>query len=145
MSPFLAEADVERSLLEQLAELGYETVQGPEIAHLTRDGARWYTVAPAPSAEQSGGAERRSGLPDRIAQRPWARRKDVKAAVLRVCRDRYVTLNDLAAALARSADTLRTHYLTEMVEAGEVRLRYPKRPNHPNQAYRASARGRRAR
>jgi len=32
MPNFLTEADVERSLLEQLAELGYETVQGAEIA-----------------------------------------------------------------------------------------------------------------
>ncbi len=32
MANFLTEADVERSLLEQLQELGYETVTGPEIA-----------------------------------------------------------------------------------------------------------------
>ncbi|HEV7509373.1 MAG TPA: type I restriction endonuclease subunit R [Thermoanaerobaculia bacterium] len=32
MANFLTEADVERSLLEQLQELGYETASGPEIA-----------------------------------------------------------------------------------------------------------------
>jgi type I restriction enzyme R subunit len=32
MANFLTEADVERSLLEQLQEMGYETVAGPEIA-----------------------------------------------------------------------------------------------------------------
>jgi type I restriction enzyme, R subunit len=32
MANFLTEADVERSLLEQFQELGYETVSGPEIA-----------------------------------------------------------------------------------------------------------------
>src|SRR5436305_7056577 len=32
MSNFLTEADVERSLLEQFREIGYETAQGPEIA-----------------------------------------------------------------------------------------------------------------
>jgi hypothetical protein len=32
MATFLTEADVERSLLEQLSEMGYETAQGPEIA-----------------------------------------------------------------------------------------------------------------
>ena len=99
----------------------------------------------AGGSEQSRGARKRGGLLARIVERPWARRKDVKAAVLLVCRDRYVALNDLAAALARSADTLRTHYLIEMVEAGDLDLRYPKRPNDPRQAYRAAARGRRQR
>lgn len=32
MATFLTEADIERSLLEQLSEMGYETAQGPEIA-----------------------------------------------------------------------------------------------------------------
>ena len=115
--------------------------------------ARWYTVAgersSVQSAEQSSvqsvvssvqspAIEAEGELLAQIAQKRWTRRQDMKNAVLLICRGRFVTAAEMASTLGRSAETLRTHYLGRMVEAGELDLRYPDKASHPNQAYRAS-------
>ena len=95
------------------------------------------------SAPLPGESIERSAVLLRVYQTRYAAREDVKGAILLVCRGRFVTLNDLAEKLNRSPETLRTHYLAEMVEAGELRLRYPHKPRHPSQAYRTAKRRRR--
>jgi ATP-dependent DNA helicase RecG len=95
------------------------------------------SVQSGPSSVQSTEATE-GGLPARVAGRRWARREDVRQAVLLVCRDEFVPLPELAAALNRSPQALRIHHLAEMVESGQLELRHPGKPNHPSQAYRAA-------
>jgi ATP-dependent DNA helicase RecG len=65
----------------------------------------------------------------------------MRETIVSVCTDRFVSLRTLAHVLRRSPDTLRTHYLNDMVKAGILELRYPDRPNHPGQAYRTRSSG----
>ena len=60
----------------------------------------------------------------------------VRAAIAALCRDRYLTLRELASLLGRKPETLRDGYLAGMVSQGDLQLRYPDRPNHPDQGYR---------
>jgi ATP-dependent DNA helicase RecG len=60
----------------------------------------------------------------------------IRTTILELCRDRYLTVRDLASLLQRQPGTLRDSYLTELVESGQLNLRYPERPNHPEQGYR---------
>ncbi|RPH56082.1 hypothetical protein EHM82_04065 [bacterium] len=138
-------------LLSTLVEGGFL------VPHAQRR-ARWYSVSQLPgsvqssaeSSVQTGQSSEQSSvqstmalegdLPARVAGARWARREDVRQAVLLVCSERFVPLTELAEALNRSPETLRTHYLAEMVESGELELRHPGKPNHPDQAYRAAER-----
>lgn len=62
-------------------------------------------------------------------------REKVERAIIAVARTRYLTLKQLAHILGRSENTIRQNYLSKMVEAGQIRLRYPGVPRHPRQAY----------
>jgi ATP-dependent DNA helicase RecG len=60
------------------------------------------------------------------------------ATILALCRERFLTLAELALLLDRSAPNLRGAYLSPMVQAGHLRYRYPESPNRPDQAYTAA-------
>lgn len=68
-----------------------------------------------------------------------APRSQVEEAVLAYCSDHWRTLEEIAAAVARSESTVRTHYLAPLLEAGQLQRKYPDKPNHPGQAYRATS------
>ncbi len=70
-----------------------------------------------------------------VAERGKAPAPEVRAVILSLCRDRYLTADALAGLLNRTAPNLRNRYLTPMVEEGLLRLRYPETPNRPDQAY----------
>lgn len=57
-------------------------------------------------------------------------------AILRLCRDEFIPLRQMAQLLGRSTDTVRVHYLNKMVRGGFLELKYPNQTSHPNQAYR---------
>jgi ATP-dependent DNA helicase RecG len=61
----------------------------------------------------------------------------MEGIILRLCRDRWLTRNDLAELLTRNPDGLRSRFLTPMVAHGRLRLRYPDKPNRVDQAYTA--------
>lgn len=61
-----------------------------------------------------------------------------KSAILEVCREGFVTLKDLAEKVGRKPETLRIHYLNEMVKSGDLVYKFPESPNHPGQAYKAA-------
>jgi ATP-dependent DNA helicase RecG len=65
----------------------------------------------------------------------------LRTIILNLCRDRYLTVRDLATLLKRQPGTLRDGYLTQLVESGQLELRYPERPNHPDQSYRTRSTG----
>ena len=62
----------------------------------------------------------------------------VRRVVLDLCKDRYLTAEQLAKLLRRNAAHLRSRYLTPLVADGLLRLRYPEVTNRPDQAYTAT-------
>lgn len=66
-----------------------------------------------------------------------APRTSVESTITAVCSGRYLTVRNLAELLGRDTDALLNHYLKDMVVAGILKLRFPDKPNHPQQAYTA--------
>lgn len=60
----------------------------------------------------------------------------MKALILSLCQGRWLTSTELAGLLQRDADKLQARFLTAMVKAGQLELRFPNVPNRPDQAYR---------
>jgi ATP-dependent DNA helicase RecG len=60
----------------------------------------------------------------------------VREAILKLCRDRFCTVVELARALNRGAPTINTRYVSLMVREGLLTPLHPQSPSHPNQAYR---------
>ena len=65
-------------------------------------------------------------------------RGTVVSVVLELCSVKYLTRRELARLLGRREDTIRNHYLNPLVKTGELLLKYPESPNHPEQAYRTA-------
>lgn len=63
----------------------------------------------------------------------------VRATILALCSGRFLSLRELADLLDRNPETLRNEYVTRMVRAGQLELRYPDQPRHRQQAYRSAA------
>jgi predicted HTH transcriptional regulator len=61
----------------------------------------------------------------------------MRQAILSLCQAGFRSLAELSAALNRAPDTLRTHYLNDMIQQGALVFRYPDKPNHPEQGYKA--------
>lgn len=55
--------------------------------------------------------------------------------ILKLCKLDYPILKDIAEILNHTPETLRIHYLNRMVKGGLLELRYPDKPNHPDQGY----------
>lgn len=70
-----------------------------------------------------------------IAKTQRARPEAVRQMILELCRNNYLTVDQLAALLSRNTAGLRDRYLTPMTKEGLLRLRYPESPNRPDQAY----------
>lgn len=95
-----------------------------------------------PLGERSGPLEDSSGplaelkdLARPIAQRKKAPRSDVEAVILALCERQPLRPEQLEQLLNRSADSLRKRYLQPLVKARKLQLKYPTKPNHPQQAY----------
>ena len=73
-----------------------------------------------------------------IAERKKVPSEEMERAILTVCAGRFLSLRELRNLLHRSADTLRTHYLSKMVDQGRLKLLFPERPSHPRQRYTAA-------
>jgi hypothetical protein len=57
-------------------------------------------------------------------------------ALLVFCTGAWRTLPEIARALSRAEETVRKHYLPNLLARGAVERRYPGSPRHPQQAYR---------
>lgn len=62
----------------------------------------------------------------------------VRRVILGLCKGRYLTLRQLAELLNRGMDGLRDRHISKMVKAGQLELKYPDRPSHRSQGYRAT-------
>ncbi|MBI2779045.1 MAG: hypothetical protein HYX62_04580 [Gammaproteobacteria bacterium] len=65
--------------------------------------------------------------------------KEMERILLELCRERWLTRNELASLVDRNAESLRQRFLNPMVEHGLLRLRHPDKPNRVDQAYTANA------
>jgi ATP-dependent DNA helicase RecG len=59
----------------------------------------------------------------------------MKELIIALCRQRWLTLNELCPLLARDPKALQDQYLTEMLAKRLLALRYPDQKMHPQQAY----------
>ena len=60
----------------------------------------------------------------------------MRQTILALCRERYLSVQQLAALLKRAPDRLRERFIKPMVEERLLERRYPQQPNHERQAYR---------
>jgi len=66
--------------------------------------------------------------------------KDVmKAVILELCKDHFITRSCLAELVARNPDSLRQQYLREMLTEGVLKQAFPQSPTDSRQAYINSA------
>jgi ATP-dependent DNA helicase RecG len=75
----------------------------------------------------------------RVAGKGKVPRQEMEAVILQLCGGRYLSLAELSALLVRKPEPLRNKTLTPMVRAGKLRFRHPDQPQHPEQAYTATA------
>lgn len=61
--------------------------------------------------------------------------KEMEKIVLDLCKDRWLTRNQIATLVCHNSESLRQRYLNPMVEHGLLRLRFPEKPNRTDQAY----------
>ena len=59
----------------------------------------------------------------------------MRQLILQLCAGRYLSVQELAALLHRDPKGLQERYLTPMCREGLLMMRYPDRPNRPDQAY----------
>ena len=62
-----------------------------------------------------------------------------KAIIRQLCSGQYLTADEIGALMDRGKDKLQKNFLSEMVDSGELKLRFPNQPTHPDQAYQAIA------
>jgi ATP-dependent DNA helicase RecG len=62
----------------------------------------------------------------------------MEAAIIDLCTGRYWTVNQLAEMLKRHPAGLRDRYVSPLVAAGKLKLRFPRQGNRPDQAYTAT-------
>ncbi len=60
----------------------------------------------------------------------------MQATILKLCQGRFLNHKQLQELLDRSYNTLRLGYLSKMHKKGQLELRYPDKPTHPDQGYR---------
>src|SRR5690554_5050815 len=92
-------------------------------------------ISSGPLDISSGPWEEREALARPIAERGKAPRVKVEEVILALCCRRPLRLDELTRSLNRPAESLPKHYLQPMVRARRLKLLYPTKPNHPQQAY----------
>ena len=61
--------------------------------------------------------------------------EETQAIVQALCQNRYLTASHIGELMKRSPAALQSRFLKPMVREGLLRLRYPDKPNQPDQAY----------
>ena len=72
-----------------------------------------------------------------VAHKKKLSKLEKRAIILRLCKGRYLNVEQLASLLKRNRRGLQERDLTSMVAEGLLQLRYPDTPNRPDQAYTA--------
>lgn len=92
-------------------------------------------VSSGPLGASSGPWEELRVLAEPVATKGKAPKAKVEGVILALCSRRPLRLDELTRLLNRSAESLRKHYLQPLVRARRLKLLYPTKPNHPDQAY----------
>jgi hypothetical protein len=77
-------------------------------------------------------------LPAVVLELQRSRKADpelVDQAILALCRDRFLTAQEIAGAIQRSLARVSNHYLPRLLESGRLEPRHASK-HHPGQAYR---------
>lgn len=59
----------------------------------------------------------------------------VENIIIKLCSEHYLPLRTLAELLRREPDSIRNHYINDMLKRGLLELKYPEQKNYPQQAY----------
>lgn len=95
-----------------------------------------------PQALSSGALLPVESLPavvQKVRNQKRSNRAQVEAAILLLCQDRFVTIQEFAENLQRSTANIKNHYISKLIRQGRLTLRFPEQPTHPAQAYQTSA------
>ena len=83
-----------------------------------------------------GGDPPRGG-PERTTTRPYSPRTEQFEAVLAFCATEWRSLNEIADAVGRAVNTVRSDYVRALATQGRLEMLFPDNPRHPGQKYRA--------
>jgi hypothetical protein len=61
-----------------------------------------------------------------------------RTIIRQLCDGKFLTADQIANLLERGKDKLQKNFLSEMVDAQELELRFPNQATHPDQAYRTN-------
>ena len=108
----------------------------PHIA--TQPGELSYQISSALDSKKSALSE----FPDKIMRKirelkGKTNSEELQNLIMELCSNRSLNANEIASILGRSPRYIREYVLKRMIIAKKIRLRFPDRPNHPQQAYRA--------
>ncbi|MDD1728079.1 MAG: AAA family ATPase, partial [Methanospirillum sp.] len=59
----------------------------------------------------------------------------IEETIIRLCEDRFLTIDELATLLNRNKNSLRSRYISQMIVDGRLIQKYRNVPSHPNQKY----------
>jgi len=62
----------------------------------------------------------------------------IEELVLSICSDEYLTVNQISALIGRTVNHIARVVLPNMLADGKLVRKYPSKPKHPNQAYKAN-------
>ena len=79
-----------------------------------------------------------SKMVHKVAQSERTQPALMEQAILELCRDQFLTAQQLATLLNRNPAALRNRYISPLVAAGKLQKRFPHQGNRPDQAYIAS-------
>lgn len=83
----------------------------------------------------SGGLDDLMAIAAPLAQTRKVARALVEETLLKLCDVRPLRLEELEKLTGRSGEFLRKEYLQPLIKARRLRLQYPTKPSHPEQAY----------
>ncbi|THB69603.1 MAG: AAA family ATPase [Gammaproteobacteria bacterium] len=70
-----------------------------------------------------------------ISKKKKAPSDEVKSVIVKLCAEQPLRLEELELLLNRSGESLRKNYIQQLVRSKKLTLKYPTKPNHPQQAY----------
>ena len=87
------------------------------------------------STEEEVESKRLSKIAEPVRSKKKAPKSLVEEVILELCEGRHLSLQELELLLERSGDFLRKDYLQPLIRSKRLQLRFPTKPNHPEQAY----------
>lgn len=83
----------------------------------------------------SGGSDILTSIAEPIANVKRASKSGIEEVILKLCAVQPLKQDELGTLLNRNGEFLRKSYLQTLIKARKLRLLYPTKPQHPDQAY----------